>query len=78
MKATRGQNLPACRGRFRRLAVAKIGLCLAPAVVFPGCARLGPRSIPVDRFDYSTSIANSWKQQTLLNVVKLRGAICAP
>ena len=37
-----------------------------------GCARLGPRSIPVDRFDYSTSIADSWKQQTLLNIVKLR------
>jgi hypothetical protein len=37
-----------------------------------GCTHLGPRSIPVDRFDYSTSIADSWKQQTLLNIVKLR------
>jgi len=36
------------------------------------CAHLGPKSIAVDRFDYSTEIANSWKQQTLLNVVKLR------
>jgi hypothetical protein len=40
--------------------------------MFTGCAHLGPKSIPVDRFDYSSSIADSWKQQTLLNIVKLR------
>src|SRR6185436_5037025 len=37
-----------------------------------GCRHLGPTTIPQDRFDYSTSIAESWKRQTLLNVVKLR------
>jgi hypothetical protein len=37
-----------------------------------GCTHLGPKTIPVDRFDYSSSIADSWKQQTLLNIVKLR------
>src|ERR1035438_3201086 len=48
---------------------------VAPACVaalFTGCAHLGPRSIPMDRADYSTAIADSWKQQTLLNIVKLR------
>src|SRR5258708_7316227 len=44
---------------------------LAGAAIFTGCTHLGPRSVAVDRFDYSTAIADSWKQQTLLNIVKL-------
>ncbi len=41
-------------------------------LVAPGCKHLGPKAVAVDRFDYSTAIAESWKQQTLLNIVKLR------
>jgi hypothetical protein len=52
--------------RFKHLA-------LAFALALTGCAHhIGPKTIPVDRFDYSSSIADSWKQQTLLNIVKIR------
>jgi hypothetical protein len=38
-----------------------------------GCAaKLGPRTIAHDRFDYSGAITRSWKEQMLLNMVKLR------
>jgi len=47
-------------------------LFLAVAAVFTGCTHIGPKTVAVDRFDYSTAIANSWKEQTLLNIVKLR------
>jgi hypothetical protein len=37
-----------------------------------GCAGIGPMVLPRDRFDYNAAIADSWKQQMLVNLVKIR------
>jgi hypothetical protein len=41
-------------------------------VVLTGCTHIGPKTVLVDRVDYGTTIADSWKEQTLLNIVKVR------
>lgn len=50
----------------------KILPVLVASALLAGCVHLGPATIPVDSFDYSAAIADSWKEQTLLNIVKLR------
>lgn len=42
------------------------------ALAATGCRAIGPKTILRDRFDYSRAIADSWKDQTLLNIVKTR------
>ena len=47
---------------------------LAAAVTFvlSGCAQVPPAQLAQARFDYGQEIAESWKRQTLMNVVRLR------
>jgi hypothetical protein len=42
------------------------------SILLTGCKNIGPGTVARDRFDYSSSISESWKRQTLLNIVKLR------
>jgi hypothetical protein len=45
-------------------------ICIA-ALTLSGCA-IGPTTVARDRFDYTAAISDSWKQQMLYNLVKLR------
>ncbi|WP_313459310.1 hypothetical protein [Stenotrophomonas sp.] len=49
-------------------------VALLATALLCGCATLGPQSIPRDRQGYSSAISDSWKEQTLLNIVRLRYA----
>jgi hypothetical protein len=40
--------------------------------VLCGCGGIGPGTVTHDRFDYTETLSTSWKQQMLVNMVKLR------
>jgi hypothetical protein len=52
----------------RRLAAAVLPFLVT------ACTSIGPGTVSHDRIDYASAIGNSWKEQTLLNIVKLRYA----
>ena len=52
--------------------IMKRALLLVTALGVVGCASIGPGTVTRDRFDYTGAIAESWKSQMLLNLVKLR------
>ena len=57
----------------RRTPRGSAVLLLASLLALSGCAlRVGPKTVPLDRFDYSQSLSRSWQQQMLLNLVRVR------
>ena len=62
--------------RIMGFSLKKLHYLLITAVILflNACTSIGPQTIPRDRFDYNTAISDSWKEQTLLNIVKIRYA----
>src|SRR6266704_4303077 len=54
------------------MRIVLISLGVLSLAMLTGCKSIGPGTVPRDRFEYSASISESWKRQTLLNIVKLR------
>ncbi|MBN1548406.1 MAG: hypothetical protein JW902_17280 [Syntrophaceae bacterium] len=54
--------------RLSVLILIVTGFCM----LIGGCASIGPGSLNKDRFDYTRAMADSWKRQMLLNIVKIR------
>ncbi len=57
---------------IRGATLGRAALLLATTLALMGCQAVGPLSVPRDRMDYADAIGQSWKQQMLLNIVKLR------
>ena len=52
----------------------KLSVFLVPVLFLlsAGCGSIGPNKVTRDRVDYSQSLADSWKEQMLTNIIKVR------
>jgi hypothetical protein len=60
-------------GQKTKKASYRCALLIAAALfLISGCAAQGAKRVPVDRFDYNAAIAQSTREQMLLNIVRSR------
>ena len=59
---------------MRRIAHAPLAAIFAVglSIALGGCSSLGPNTVVRDRADYIGAIADSWKEQMLANIVRIR------
>ena len=62
------------RAVVKRKAVFSMVLMLI-VFLMTGCAAIGPRHVPQDRFGYNEALAESSRHQMLLNLVRLQQPI---
>lgn len=58
--------------KVRTVVIRYVVLIVLLPLLGSGCGSIGPKKISSDRLDYSTVLAESWKKQMLLNIVKVR------
>jgi len=59
------------RSGGRKSKLLAITVLLSPVLANVGCQHIGPPTIAGDRLAYNKAISDSWKQQMLLNIVRL-------
>jgi hypothetical protein len=69
---TRRMTRPSEAMTKMHMSLGGILVVLASLVGMAGCQHIGPRMIMEDRIPYNHAISTSWKQQALLNIVRLR------
>jgi len=57
---------------FITMKILFLSVSILAAILLAGCQTLGASSVPRDRMGYAAAIGDSWKEQMLLNIVKLR------
>jgi len=75
MLLTGGSGLPDALSpehRGRRLSRLLGSALIFFGMLLAGCSSIGPDTVPRDRTDYANALSDSWKDQMLLNIVRIR------